>query len=288
MAQHRPDKPKVPMHLFSWFEGLKDSYDASFNKLFGRFEKYQQEQTERFSYTHDKTLKALEASHQNNVEALSQSHHSKIELLQNQVEFYQHQIMNQSQTIDKLNARYDAIILALKDKLNDAELAGVIKDISPENASLENGINTSSEIHSVSLEQSEPSIPVNNNHVEHATAESNTHTNSLHQISSEPLSIKEILLQAKTAREASEFVKAVTLYESAANQGNAQAMGALGRAYFMGEGVEKNRETGLAWLICSARCGFQPAQKKVESARANNYEFFLQCEAKADELHPHV
>ncbi|WP_018694495.1 tetratricopeptide repeat protein [Algicola sagamiensis] len=75
----------------------------------------------------------------------------------------------------------------------------------------------------------------------------------------------ELFDQAVQARASNNFEYAFHLFEKASRLGCPKAMGALARAYFKGEGVEKSPVIGFAWLLCSAELGFSPAIERSQS-----------------------
>jgi TPR repeat protein len=61
-------------------------------------------------------------------------------------------------------------------------------------------------------------------------------------------------------------------------------MGALGRAYFLAEGVDENQTLGLAWLINAADLGLPQALKRVEQLKAADPFLYNQAFILAKDL----
>lgn len=278
------DKPKVPTQFFSWFDSLKQSYDDSVNKLLGRFEAIQSEQSKNMSHIHERSLETIEVNHSQHLDSLSKSHQDKVDTLTQQLHFYQTQVTQQQAIIEKMNARYDAVIMALQDKLQDPNL---MRDITPTvekvGNSVEEAVATETELSDEQDTKLEQNIP---DSIENEDSTDIKEDLSTEEQPTEDLAVSKanLLSKAKTFRAEGEFVKAVTFYELAAQKMCEQSMGALGRAFFIGEGVAKDKELGMAWLICSAKHGFQPAIKKVNQAKEANNDFYQRCERKSDEL----
>ena len=284
---HSPENPaaepkaKVPGHFFAWFDSLKQGYENSINRLFSRVEEVNADHK-----------KQLEDAYQGQVDSLKQAHHAhlvsvesgyreqsgqsaaRIEQLEKDIAFYQSQIEQQNQTISKLNDRYDAVIFALRDKLDNKELENVIKDISPpEPPGLQHE------------EQQDASHKLADNA---RTSETEPAPAGPAKVNGSPLipNVEQLLQQAFDARQAAQFDDAYQLFIQAAKAGNGKAMGAIGRAHFIGEGVEQDKATGLAWLMVAARHEFEPAMKKVESARQQTPQLYASAEKISADLLP--
>lgn len=132
------EKAKVPAQFFQWFDSLRQGYENSINKLFNRVEKVNEDHKEQLKSVYQSQIDGLKKSYQDHLHSLKSGNQSqldqaqaRIKQLEKDAQFYQEQIRTQNQTIDKLNGRYDAVIFALKDKMDNKELENVIKDISP-------------------------------------------------------------------------------------------------------------------------------------------------------------
>jgi hypothetical protein len=278
-------KAKVPSQFFQWFDSLKQGYESSINKLFSRVEAVNEEHNKQLKTAYHEQIDDLKKSYQDHLHSLKDNHQSqtmqtdqRIAQLEKDAKFYQQQIQRQNQTIDKLNDRYDTVIFALKDKMDHHELENVVKDISPsENnqPSLNHDEQQQSEINAQSQnEQPNETLAEVEEAEEHSTNEP------------EKQKIVDILKQAFKARQAEDFELAYSLFYTAANQGDEKAMGAIGRAYFVGEGVAADKPTGLAWLILAAQYQFEPAVKKLQSAQQKSPELYQKALLISQDLLP--
>ncbi|WP_017445099.1 tetratricopeptide repeat protein [Gayadomonas joobiniege] len=185
----------------------------------------------------------------NRVETLKQAHtdelkqqydaqlkhlQSHIKKLEQDAQFYQQQLSEQQQTIKQLNERYDTVMHALASQ-HRAPLPS--KDITP----------VADKIESMQ-------VPTADKTDKPKIQAANT------QLAQD---IQKALNHALKSREQQDYISAADYFEQAALLGCTQAMGALGRAYFIAEGVAKDIEKGLAWLLLAAEHGFVPAQQKL-------------------------
>ncbi|AWB67135.1 hypothetical protein C2869_12130 [Saccharobesus litoralis] len=121
--------------------------------------------------------------------------------------------------------------------------------------------------------QPDNTIETTNEHTStHTSPQTNEPTAKENQVDLEPNSkkpttqqdIQQWVKQAYNLREQGDLTQAAQYFEKAALQGQEKAMGALGRAYFIGEGLEQNIESAIAWLYLASQHGFTPAAKKLE------------------------
>lgn len=87
-------------------------------------------------------------------------------------------------------------------------------------------------------------------------------------------STEKIYLKALAMRNADNNQQAFITFKKAAYLGHVLAMGAMGRAYFLAEGVTKNPETGLAWLINAANLHLPQALSRVEFFKINDLTLY--------------
>ncbi len=220
------EKEKIPGTVFKWFDELRRAYEVSMNTMFKRVEKVKDQHIQDMQAQYEKRLAELSNAHISETKALGR-HIAKLE---NDSLFYQNQIVAQQQTISQLNNRYDAVVLALRNK-NDEHLTQTFeKDITPDNSQIEEA--------------------------QQANQESSKNT--------QEITADQIVQHAYLMRSKKEFEKAAKLLTRAALLGHCQAMGALGRSYFIGEGVEANQEQAIAWLHVASEYGFSPADKKLD------------------------
>ncbi|MER2492863.1 tetratricopeptide repeat protein [Catenovulum sediminis] len=263
------EKEKIPGTLFRWFDDLRRAYETSLNTMFKRVEAVKDEHKNDLESAYKQQIALLEKKHQQQIKQFAihykqQMQHlqSSIHRLEKDAEFYQNQIVTQQDTIAKLNSRYDAVILALKNKGTIAE-----KDITPDNNLLAGQADQS--------EQNKEKIP---------PAEE-THKNTVPN-DSESLNeeIDKLLEIAFHARDEKDYSVAVKNFELAAFLGSSKAMGALGRCYFVGEGVEKNIEKGIAWLYLASEYHFEPAKIKIQQVQIKHPEEYTNALQLADAL----
>lgn len=94
-----------------------------------------------------------------------------------------------------------------------------------------------------------------------------------------PLSVYEL---GMAYRKQNDFESAIGQFQLAAKLNFPPAMGALARAYAVGEGVRKDHVQSLAWLMLAAERGFEPAQQKLHQQQHQPH--FNQSEALKDQL----
>lgn len=290
-------KTKVPGHFFQWFESLKQGYENSINRLFNRVEAVNEQNKEQIKQVYQQQIEMLKKSYQDHLHAIKDSHKAQMKQAQGRIgqleqdsRFYQDQIKTQHQTIDRLNDRYDAVIFALTDKMDSKELENVIKDISPTEFDEQQPSLQHNQTQDESNEAlSGPLAPPERNK-SNPLLSGQESTDAQEQQAAQPATDDKVngktapeavqpkspspLQQAFEAREAQRYDEAYKLFLSAAKAGDGKAMGAIGRAHFIGEGTEQDKPTGLAWLIVAAEHNFEPAIKKVASAKEKTPELY--------------
>ncbi|REL35310.1 sel1 repeat family protein [Thalassotalea euphylliae] len=83
--------------------------------------------------------------------------------------------------------------------------------------------------------------------------------------------------EAMANRDSQEFEQAIALFKEAAKFGCVKSRGAIGRAYFLAEGVEEDQTLGLAWLISAADLGLPQAIKRVEYFQESDPELYIEA-----------
>ena len=276
------EKEKIPGTLFRWFDDLRRAYETSMNTMFKRVEQVKDQHKLDVETQYKLHIKMLEKKHQQQLKQFAV--HYKQMMVQNKqamqkleqdTEFYQQQITAQQATIAKLNSRYDAVILALKEKEQLAE-----KDITPSPSSLEQVPS------SVSDSKADINEPTNDDSLPsaHETHVTIKQTQSVQPTKDAKHNVEDILNQAFAARSDKDLKQAAELFTQAAYLGNEKAMGALGRCYCIGEGVEKSLEQGLAWLHLAAEFDFEPAQIKITQAKTKTPEALTKAIQLAEAL----
>ncbi len=94
----------------------------------------------------------------------------------------------------------------------------------------------------------------------------------------------ELFEQAIAYRQLANNEQAFLLFEQAAQQGHVKAMGAMGRSFFLGEGIEENQSIGLAWLINAANQGHPQAIARSEHFQEHNPELYSEALTLSEEL----
>ncbi|NQZ89224.1 MAG: hypothetical protein HRT54_16745 [Colwellia sp.] len=139
--------------------------------------------------------------------------------------------------------------------------------------------------------------------IEHATAETSTehltadtsteHVNiddknsNIHDDETAPLGQgnDELFEQALLKREQGEIEQAFRLFEQAAQLGHAKSMGAMGRSFFLGEGIEEDHSIGLAWLIQAANQALPQAIARVKHFQENEPELYEEALTLSEHLY---
>ncbi|PKG82031.1 hypothetical protein CXF85_16020 [Colwellia sp. 75C3] len=102
------------------------------------------------------------------------------------------------------------------------------------------------------------------------------------QILPEP---EQLFAQAVIMRQEAESEKAFLLFEQAAKRGHSKAMGAMGRSYFLGEGIDEDQLSGLAWLINAAEQNLPPAVTRVKYFQENDADLYQEALILSAELY---
>lgn len=284
VEQPKAEKAKVPAQFFQWFDSLRQGYENSINRLFNRVEKVNEDHKEQIKTVYQSQIDGLKKSYQDHLQSLRSSNENQLEQAQARIkqlekdaQFYQEQLRSQNQTIDKLNGRYDAVIFALKDKMDNKELENVIKDISPADEQ-NNQPSLTSHVDSSQSQKSEPEQQGDETAQKNRETELNTteqaQSESHNTQQTDELNIEQTMSEAFNARQDKQYEQAYELFYAAAIHGNEKAMGAIGRAHFVGEGVPQDKTVGLAWLIKAAEHQFEPAIKKVSAAMQKSPELY--------------
>ncbi|NQZ07343.1 MAG: hypothetical protein HRT35_09310 [Algicola sp.] len=294
-------KTKVPGQFFQWFDSLKQGYENSIHKLFNRVEQVNEDHKQQLKTVYQGQIDGLKKSYQDHLHSLKDNHQaqtdqsgSQIRQLEKDAQFYQDQIKRQNQTIDKLNDRYDAVIFALMDNMDRQSLENMIKDISPaDKEKLSFHLDNTSEEDAPALPQQRAQQTGQQEAQQAAPQQAQKSTEPApeptpeHQAQTAAEIDKQItqaLQQAFDARQAQQFELAYELFLTAARAGDGKAMGAIGRAYFVGEGVKLDKATGLAWLMRAAEHQFEPARSKVKSAQSKSPELYQAAKDIAETL----
>lgn len=242
-SSHPTIKDKIPGTLFRWFDELRKTYENSLTSMQKKVEKVQDENQQNLQQQYETRIFELEEQYQQQIFNLKQAHSEQIKLLkrnilklEKDINFYQTQATNQHKSMAQLNARYDAILFALKDQHQPTY---VEKNITP------------------ALKDSQQQAQPDN--ITPSPSEAPTTQNNS----------SSLLHSAFKARDKQDYTLANELFEQAAMQGNNQAMGALAKSYFTAQGVAQNYEKAIAWLYLAAEYKFEPAIQKITQLKQN-------------------
>lgn len=296
------EKEKIPGTVFRWFDELRRAYETSVDTMFKKVEKVKDQHREDIEKSYQSRLKELEIHQQNHLRDLKTVHSESlsnmqqhIDKLERDTQFYQQQVIAQQNTISQLNTRYDAVVLHLKNR--DPLDATPEKDITPDQRHLATDeLNPESTTNNVETPPSAThSHPEPLDTPEQTSQEQSKKPEPTERL--EQVDVEALVKQAYELRDINDYKQSNVLFEQAALHGHARAMGALGRCYVIGEGVESNLEQGIAWLHLAAKHGFTPAIKKVEQiqqkyadefehglALAKTYEIQIKLNKQEDEM----
>ncbi|TWX52824.1 tetratricopeptide repeat protein [Colwellia hornerae] len=259
------DNQKVPSQIFRWFEKMKNNYEQSVQSVLERFEVYSHSQQLRIDQANQSNIDNLKQSHQKHLD----QQNAHIKQLTEDASYYKKQISKQQQTIEQLNGRYDAVMSCLlTEKRKDID----IKDIFSNDEFEEEKSNEL--IEDLYLE-------TNNNEAVNSPFEHSQQNN----LNNEPDLTSSALTEcdddlfnsAILKRQSGDIEQAFQLFEQAAKLGHAKAMGAMGRAFFLGEGTEEDHSAGLAWLIHAANQALPQAVTRVKYFQDNDPELYQQA-----------
>ncbi|MCO4798815.1 MAG: sel1 repeat family protein [Colwelliaceae bacterium] len=250
---------KVPSQIFRWFEKMKTNYETSVQSVLSRFEDYNNKQQSRLDDANQQHLDDLKSAHK----AQAQESQNNIKQLHEDIDYYKQQIAQQQHTIEQLNTRYDAVMTCLitEKSNNDSNIKNIFEN-------------------DVFVTQNETELPIsdNKNNLNKSYEEEKSSYDD-YQENTSPLHNEDIdnetaFEQALELRNAENFEQAFYLFQQNANNNHAKSMGAMGRSYFLAEGVDENQELGLAWLIKAANLNFPQAVSRVEHYKTNEPELY--------------
>lgn len=260
------NSPKVPSPIFKWFEKMKGNYEQSVQNVLKKFEDHHSKQQQRFDQAIQSHLKDLKQSH--NEQIKQQNTH--ITQLKSEVEYFKQQIDKQQQTIEQLNGRYDTVVACL---ITDKNKKSNIKDIFAEGDFITPKNNE--------LLTSEVSTPIREKNSTETFSHQNKQINTTNGFS---FPDDNLFDQAIVKRQSGEQTQAFDLFQQAAKQGHAKAMGAMGRSFFLGEGITEDHSIGLAWLIQAANQDLPQAIDRVKHFQQSNPDLYQEALLLSDEL----
>ncbi|MCU4674919.1 hypothetical protein N7931_04660 [Catenovulum sp. 2E275] len=261
------NKDKIPGTLFRWFDELRRTYESSLNSMQKKIERSQDESKQELKHQYETRIFELEENYQHQINNLKQSHNEQIKLLkrnilrlEKEIEFYQNQNVSQQKSLEQLNTRYDAIILALhhNNRADSSVQSTSVLPHQPEAEDVTTALTSNYEIET---------------HCPHISVD---------------WQIEALLDSAFQAREQKEFKIAFELFEQAAMLGSNKAMGALARSYFTAEGIEKNIIKAIAWLKLANAYQFEPAKQKLKNVSEEYPVEFSESDTLAQSLNEQI
>jgi len=256
------ESQKVPSQVFRWFEKMKNNYEHSIQGVLQRFEQYSHSQQLRIDQANQSHIDNLKQAHQKHLEHQD----AQINQLGNDINYYKEQIAKQQQTIEQLNGRYDAVMSCL---LNEKNKKTDIKDIFSDDMFESNPSELIETITTSTLHKNLDATQKVNGSVSHERSEIDDNA---------------LFDQAILKRQSGEIEEAFQLFEKAAKLGHAKSMGAMGRSFFLGEGIEENHSLGLAWLIHAANQELPQAVERVKHFKENEEKLYQEAINLAEQL----
>jgi len=246
---------KTPSPIFKWFEKMKSGYEKNILAVLQRFEQNNNQQQIRIDKAHNEFINMMQENHLSQVS----QYNAQIAQQHKEISYFKQQIAQQQQTISQLNNRYDTVVIEL---IANQQQKTPLKDIFDEDnvISTDTSVSEHSPISATTAHRAENISTLN---IEQTKQESN------HRKAKDEKVCEEIYLKALAMRNAHNNQQAFITFKKAAYLGHVLAMGAMGRAYFLAEGVTKDPETGLAWLINAANLHLPQALSRVEFFKVN-------------------
>ncbi len=264
------DNVKAPSQVFKWFEKMKENYDKNILIILQRLEKNNNQQQNRIDDTHRSHINTMRESYLSQTSQLT----NQIEQQRQEIRYFKQQIEQQQHTIAQLNNRYDAVMIEL---ISNKEPAAPFKDIFNDKnfINADNSAIDPPSINNSAIKQNTVSSPV-----------SNIYSQSKYDdlVLDNEQEAERMYLLALEMRDKNNTKNAFSNFINAANLGHVLAMGAVGRAYFLGEGVKENHSIGLSWLINAAELALPQAIKRVEYFRINEPLLYQEALALSKEV----
>ena len=264
------DNRKVPSQVFRWFEKMKNNYEHNIQTVLQQFELFSANQQARLDKSNQQHIANLKQVHQAQLEQ-NQANSAR---LHNEIEFYKQQIASQQLSIEQLNQRYDTVITCL---FSDNQKHLNIKDIFSTDVESQG----QAELMNTPLvrdNQSARSAP------EPVAASLDTQVNEFES----PMGRKSYDDQFSEAVQQRQLGNTALAFQSflrLAKAGYPKAMGAMGRCYFIAEGIEEDHAMGLAWLICAAKLELPQAISRVEHFQQSDPALYQQAQDLAETLY---
>jgi TPR repeat protein len=274
------ESQKVPSQVFRWFEKMKSNYEQNVQSVLQRFEQYSHSQQLRIDHANQSNIDNLKQSHQK----LLSLQNDQINQLSHDVKYYKEEMAKQQQTIEQLNGRYDTVMSCLlTEKRKDIDIRDIFSDDDFVKSKPSECIESIESIESI--EESNISNTASDEiYDEHATQ--NEDDSIIHDDTITPLAQcdDDLFEQAILEREQGDIEQAFQLFEQAAKLGHAKSMGAMGRSFFLGEGIEEDHSIGLAWLIHAAKQDLPQAVARVKHFQESDPDLYQEALNLAEHL----
>jgi hypothetical protein len=266
------DTQKIQSPIFKWFERMKESYEQSIQSTLNRFESYNLKQQERIDNAHDKHIEHLKEVNKKQ----AAQYNMQIEQLHKDVNYYRQQLDKQQHIINEANTRYDnmlSCILPNKSSNNIKDIFSEHDFLTPIDNDIEYNIEIDKREHNTEIMHENTSSKQQPPAIDTVQEKSIKGTNQ-----------NELFDQAIQKRSLGENIEAFLLFEQSAKLGHAKSMGAMGRAFFLGEGVDENQCLGLAWLIVAANLKLPQAIDRVKHFSEEEPELYQEAMIKSEQL----
>lgn len=263
---------KIQSPVFKWFERMKESYEHSIQSTLKRFESYNLQQQERIDNAHTKHIEHLKEIN----EKQAAQYNMQIEQLHKDVNYYRQQLDKQQHIINESNTRYDnmlSCILPSKRANNIKDIFSEHDFLTPIDNDIDRDIETDKQEHNTEL------MHENTSYEQQPSAIDAVEEKSIKEANPD-----ELFDQAIQKRNIGEYIEAFLLFEQSAKLGHARSMGAMGRAFFLGEGIDENQCLGLAWLINAASLKLPQAIDRVKHFSEEEPELYQEAMIKSDQI----
>ncbi|MDG1750896.1 MAG: hypothetical protein P8I03_04445 [Thalassotalea sp.] len=261
---------KVPSQIFRWFEKMKNNYENSVQSVLSKFEEQSKNQQDRIDNANNEHINTLKTNHNSQIE----QHQNNLNQLHEDIAFYKQQITQQQHTIEQLNSRYDAVMVCLikERKTESTDIKNIFESEEffdkKDSTLLKTDFNPS-------IDEINEEVSVDD-YKEQILNQEQTQPDT--KLSLDPplsdANLSQLFSEAMELRASGKPTEAFQIFKQAAIFQHAQSMGAMGRAYFLGEGTEENPKLGLMWLIKAAKLNLPQAVNRVEHFKTNDPELY--------------
>jgi len=258
---------KVPSQIFRWFERMKSNYENSVQSVLSKFEEYNDKQQLRIDNGNKEHIESLKDAHNSQIA----QNQKNISQLHDDVIYYKQQITQQQKTIEQLNSRYDAVMACL------------INEKTSNGAEFKNTFDSDDFFTSSKSELPKPTVDMieKDEDINHSESDNPNqdpyYSEGFNSTLEQPLTedkLNQLFTEAVALRSKGNSSDAFQLFKQLSSYHHAQSMGAVGRSYFLGEGVEENHKLGLLWLLKAAKLNLPQAINRVEHYKNNEPELY--------------